>query len=145
MQNTDAVLDELKRRGHRMTPQRRAIVAEIMAMAGHISPQDIVQRLEDRLPGVNDSTVYRTLDLLEEIGVLSHTHFGTSSGYHHAERLDHTHLVCNRCGRTRQIHIEALASVRDELEEKTGFLADFTHQAISGLCSNCREQLRPSD
>ena len=92
------VLDLLRSRGFRMTPQRRAIVAEIMAADGHISPSAVAQRVEARVPGVNPSTVYRTLDLLEEVGVLSHTHLEGGAEYHLRSDSQHVHLVCSRCG-----------------------------------------------
>jgi Fur family ferric uptake transcriptional regulator len=138
MQETTDVLSELRLRGHRMTPQRRAIVAEIMATRGHISPSDVVQRVKHRLPGVNDSTVYRTLDLLEEIGVLSHAHLGSGPAYHHAGRDDHVHLVCRVCGRTEQLPVDEIRSLQATVDRLTGFLPDFTHFAIAGTCSSCR-------
>jgi Fur family transcriptional regulator, ferric uptake regulator len=141
--DTDQILDELKQRGHRMTPQRRAIVSEVMGTRGHISPQALVQRVKDRLPGVNDSTVYRTLDLLEDMGVLSHAHLASGAAYHHARHHDHVHLICERCGRTDQLPVAATEPVQKIVSEKTGFLPDFTHFAISGLCARCRDELEP--
>ena len=70
----DSVLELLRSRGLRMTPQRRAIVSEIMAAEGHISPTAIARRVQKRVPGVNPSTVYRTLGVLEDLGVLAHAH-----------------------------------------------------------------------
>ncbi|MGH2734238.1 MAG: Fur family transcriptional regulator, partial [Actinomycetota bacterium] len=89
--DANTVLDALRDRGHRMTPQRRAIVVEIMNSTGHISPQDLALRVQERIPGVNASTVYRTLELLEEAGVLSHSHRERGADYHHAEDHDHAH------------------------------------------------------
>jgi Fur family transcriptional regulator, ferric uptake regulator len=138
-ESTADVLEGLKRRGYRMTPQRRAIVSEIMNTRGHISPQDLVQRVKERLPGVNDSTVYRTLDLLEEMGFLSHAHLGAGPAYHHADHNDHVHLICERCGRTDQLSVSDAAPLHRAMASITGFHADFTHFAISGLCARCAE------
>src|SRR5207245_1280137 len=88
----------LKSRGLRMTPQRRAIVAEIMAAKGHISPTTVARRVRERVPGVNPSTVYRTLDLLEDLGVLSHAHLESGPEYHRRSESQHVHLSCSRCG-----------------------------------------------
>jgi Fur family ferric uptake transcriptional regulator len=134
---TADVLEALKHRGYRMTPQRRAIVSEIMGTEGHIAPQDLVQRVKERLPGVNDSTVYRTLDLLEEMGFLSHAHLGAGSAYHHAGHSDHAHLICERCGRTDQLAVAETAPLQRAVAEISGFQADFSHFAISGLCARC--------
>jgi Fur family ferric uptake transcriptional regulator len=135
--STRRVLEALKLRGYRMTPQRRAIVSEIMATRGHIAPQELVQRVKDRLPGVNDSTVYRTLDLLEEMGFLSHAHLGAGPAYHHAEHNDHVHLICERCGKTDQLSVADTAPLNRALAKITEFQPDFTHFAISGLCARC--------
>src|SRR5205809_1207906 len=98
MQTTDSVLDLLRSRGLRMTPQRRAIVSEIMAAEGHISPAAVARRVRERVPDVNPSTVYRTLDLLEEIGVLSHAHLETGPEYHRSSDGQPVHLTCAECG-----------------------------------------------
>jgi len=134
----DLVLSTLKERGYRMTPQRRAIVFEIMQTEGHIAPHELVQKVKDRLPGVNDSTVYRTLDLLEEMGFLSHAHLGRAPSYHHAGAGDHVHLICARCGVSQGIPEEESAAMKEYVTEKTGFTPDFTHFAVSGLCAKCR-------
>jgi Fur family ferric uptake transcriptional regulator len=135
---TEEILDALRERGYRMTPQRRAIVAEIMETSGHISPQEVAARVKSRLPGVNDSTVYRTLDLLEEIGFLSHAHLGTGSAYHRAGEHDHIHLVCERCGADDALSVEEADPLRRLITAHNGFLPDFTHFAISGLCRSCQ-------
>src|SRR6266550_8271503 len=96
----ESLLDLLKSRGLRMTPQRRAIGAEVMGARGHISPTAVARRVRERVPGVNPSTVYRTLDLLEELGVLSHAHLETGAEYHKASESQHVHLSCSRCGAT---------------------------------------------
>lgn len=134
----DLVLGTLKKRGYRMTPQRRAIVSEIMQTEGHIAPHELVQKVKDRLPGVNDSTVYRTLDLLEEMGFLSHAHLGRAPSYHHAGAGDHIHLICARCGASQGIPRSEVATLEEYVTERTGFTPDFTHFAISGLCEKCR-------
>src|ERR687892_2714921 len=134
----EVVLGALKKRGYRMTPQRRAIVSEIVQTEGHIAPHELVQKVKDRLPGVNDSTVYRTLDLLEELGFLSHAHLGRAPSYHHAGAGDHIHLICARCGARQGIQESASAAMKEFVAQRTGFDPDFTHFAISGLCAKCR-------
>src|SRR3954463_6741590 len=78
------VLDLLRSKGLRMTPQRRAIVSEVMRTKGHISPAAIARTIEADMPGVNPSTVYRTLSMLEEVGVLQHSHVESGAEYHKA-------------------------------------------------------------
>ena len=134
----DSVLDLLRSHGLRMTPQRRAIVAEIMAANGHISPTAVARRVQDRVPGVNPSTVYRTLDLLEEVGVLSHTHLESGAEYHRRAEGQHIHLICSRCGSDDSLSLGEARRLRDLLGEHHGFAPDLTHFAISGLCRRCQ-------
>jgi Fur family transcriptional regulator, ferric uptake regulator len=134
----EAVLDLLRSRGLRMTPQRRAIVAEIMASQGHISPSQVARRVRERVPGVNPSTVYRTLDLLEELEVLSHAHLESGPEYHRRAEGQHVHLTCSSCGVTDTLSMRDAASLKRLIGRHRGFEADFTHFAISGLCERCR-------
>jgi len=115
--NTD-VISALRERGLRMTPQRRAIVAEIMRTQGHISPTALARKVQGDMPGVNASTIYRTLSLLEEMGVLAHAHLETGAEYHRAEEAD------------ALVHL---------IERHHGFEPDLTHFAIGGLCADCRK------
>jgi len=133
----EVVLEMLRERGLRMTPQRRAIVAEIMATDGHISPTDVARRVRERVPGVNPSTVYRTLDLLEEVGVLSHSHLESGAEYHRRADGAHIHLVCEKCGGHESLSVEEAESLRRLIQRHHGFRPDFTHFAISGLCAGC--------
>ncbi len=123
-----------------MTAQRRAIVLEIMRTRGHIAPADIAGRVQAKDPGVNASTVYRTVELLEEVGVLTHAHVERGPEYHHAGEHNHVHLVCSNCGAERSLPVETLEKARDDFVAATGFLPDFTHYAVWGLCEECRSQ-----
>jgi Fur family ferric uptake transcriptional regulator len=120
-----------------MTPQRRAIVVEIMRTQGHISPTALVRKVQDEMPGVNASTVYRTLSLLEEVGVLAHAHLEGGAEYHRAEEAGHVHLTCSRCGTEDDLSLSEAAALSELIERHHGFQPDLTHFAISGLCADC--------
>lgn len=137
---TEDVLDLLRRRGLRMTPQRRAIVAEVMRTTGHISPPEIARRAQAAIPGVNASTVYRTLTLLEDVGVLSHAHLEGGAEYHRAEEAEHVHLTCSRCGAEDDLSLTEARALARLIQRHHGFLPDLTHFAISGLCSDCQRR-----
>src|SRR5918999_1298536 len=140
---TDQVLEALRRGGFRMTPQRLAIVAEVMAARGHISPPAVARRVQARLPGVNPSTVYRTLGLLEELGVLAHAHLERGPEYHLAEDAEHVHLSCSRCGRQDDLSVGEAHRLQRAIAEHQGFRADLTHFAISALCRACQRSGAP--
>jgi Fur family ferric uptake transcriptional regulator len=135
------VMDELRTRGLRMTPQRRAIVSEVMRTVGHISPTAIARKVQGEMPGVNASTVYRTLTLLEEVGVLSHSHLETGAEYHRAEEAEHVHLTCGRCGRDDALSLAEAKTLQQLIRTHHGFEADLTHFAITGLCVDCAAAL----
>lgn len=120
-----------------MTPQRRAIVAEVLRAQGHISPTAIARKVQGEMPGVNASTVYRTLTLLEEIGVLQHSHVETGAEYHRTEEAEHVHLTCSACGRDDALSLEEAGAMRALIKRHGGFQADLTHFAITGLCADC--------
>jgi len=131
-------IEVLRDRGLRMTPQRRAIVAEIMRTRGHISPTALARKVQREMPGVNASTVYRTLALLEEIGILSHAHLEGGAEYHRAEEAGHVHLTCSNCGAEDDLSLEEAEALSHLIERHREFLPDLTHFAISGLCAECR-------
>jgi Fur family transcriptional regulator, ferric uptake regulator len=135
---TDTVLDLLRSRGLRMTPQRRAIVAEVMAAEGHISPAVVARRVQERVPGVNPSTVYRTLDVLEDLGVLSHAHLESGPEYHRSTDGQHVHLTCSRCGAQDSLSLREAERLKELIAKHHGFSPDLTHFAISGLCAECQ-------
>jgi Fur family ferric uptake transcriptional regulator len=131
------VMDLLRTRGLRMTPQRRAIVSEVMRTHGHISPAEVARRVQSEMPGVNASTVYRTLTLLEEVGVLQHSHVETGAEYHRTEDAQHVHLTCQRCGRDDALSMAEAKKLGDLIHRHHGFEPDLTHFAITGICSDC--------
>ena len=134
----DHVLDTLRDRGLRMTPQRQAIVREIMSTSGHISPSDVARRVRERVPGVNPSTIYRTLDLLEGLGILSHAHLESGAEYHHRAEAQHVHLICSNCGVDYALSIAEAERLKSVISRHSGFRPDLTHFAISGLCVACQ-------
>jgi Fur family transcriptional regulator, ferric uptake regulator len=140
--STDDPLDLLKQRGLRMTPQRRAIVTEVMDAKGHISPTAVARRVRERVPGVNPSTVYRTMDLLEKLGVLSHAHLESGPEYHRKSESNHVHLTCSRCGSQDSLSVDEAKRLKRLIVEHHGFVPDFTHFAISGLCARCARSAR---
>jgi Fur family transcriptional regulator, ferric uptake regulator len=138
MDQVEAVVAFLRDRGLRITPQREAILSEVMDAEGHITPQAVTRRVQRRMPAVNPSTVYRTLELLEQQGVLRHSHAERGAEYHRAGEGDHVHLTCSGCGAEEDLSLEEAGSLKRLIEQHGGFAPDLTHFAISGLCADCR-------
>ncbi|HEV8653075.1 MAG TPA: Fur family transcriptional regulator [Actinomycetes bacterium] len=135
---TASAVGLLRDQGMRMTPQRLAIVDEIMTTAGYVIPTNVIERVQARVPGVSPSTVYRTLERLESTGVLAHVHLESGLGYHRLDEVPHAHLTCARCGSDLELSRPALRSLERLVERQHGFRPDFTHYAISGRCAACR-------
>ena len=132
------VVAQLRRRGYRITPQRQAIIDEVMRTEGHITPQAVARRVQKRMPAVNPSTIYRTLELLEREGVVKHSHLERGAEYHRAGESEHVHLTCSRCGAEDDLSMAEAESLRRVVQKHRGFLPDLTHFAISGLCAACQ-------
>lgn len=134
---------DLRARGYRLTPQRQ-LVLEAVASLGHATPDDIVTAVRRTATGVNISTVYRTLELLEELGLVTHTHLGHGPPtYHAATDDDHVHLVCRVCGTVSETAPGLVDGVVAELLETEGFRADVGHLAIFGTCRGCVTHAAP--
>src|SRR5919109_984215 len=132
------LVQSLKERGHRLTPQRQLILEAIESARGHISAESVHARVAAQFPQVNISTVYRTLELLQELGLVTHTHFDDGiAQYHLTSEAAHQHMVCRRCGAEREIDVAVLDPLDRYLREKYGFQADLAHFAIVGLCADC--------
>ena len=130
--------DQLRARGYRVTPQRQ-LVLEAVTKLEHATPEDICAQVQRTARGVNISTVYRTLELLEQLGLVTHSHLGHGApSYHLAAEEEHVHLVCQDCGRIVQVGPAAVAALVDALETEQDFETDVRHLTVFGLCGNCR-------
>jgi len=132
--------EQLRARGYRVTPQRQ-LVLEAVARLGHATPEEIGTQVQQTARGVNISTIYRTLELLEQIGLVTHTHLDVKHGaptYHLATDADHVHLVCRDCGRVTEIGPDAIRPLITVLDERHGFETDVGHLTVFGRCQDCR-------
>lgn len=127
----------LRARGYRLTPQRELVLQAVDEL-DHATPDDILTEIRRTASGINISTVYRTLELLEELGLVSHAHLGHGSPtYHLASRHHHMHLVCRDCGRVTEIDVTEAEPLVNRLRERHGFDTDVKHFALYGRCADC--------
>jgi Fur family ferric uptake transcriptional regulator len=133
----DAVL---RARGLRATPQRRFVVGALQRL-GHGTPEQVWEQVQQVAPSMSASTVYRALELLEELGVVAHTHLGHGAPtYHLATHADHLHLVCRRCGSVQSADVSKARQLADEITARFGFVADLGHLSLDGVCAACATQ-----
>jgi len=128
----------LKEKGLKLTPQRRLILDIIHDSGGHLTAEEILEYVHTRVTGVNKSTVYRTLELLEELGCVFKSELGDRFIYHHAEEGHHHHLVCRICEKSIDCDEDLFLPVERAVNENYSFRADLKHVVISGLCADCR-------
>jgi Fur family ferric uptake transcriptional regulator len=129
----------LRSRGYRLTPQRELVLQAVKHLT-HGTPDEVLTEVQRTASGVNISTVYRTLELLEELGLVTHTHLGHGAPTYHAVSDDagHLHLVCRDCGRVIETPVEVADSMVEVLSQRYGFETDVTHVALFGRCADCR-------
>ena len=123
----------LKAKGYKLTPQRKVILDILHHTDAHITADDIYLQVKKRIPGVNRSTVYRTLELLESLELVVKSELGSSHVYHHAEEGHHHHLVCRNCGRVVDCDEDILIPLESKLAKEYGFTADLHHHVIQGV------------
>jgi Fur family transcriptional regulator, ferric uptake regulator len=134
----------LRDRDYRVTPQRALVLAAVNEL-GHATPEEILVRVQAESPRINLSTIYRTLEVLEDVGLVTHAHLGHGSATYHSVDDDlHIHLVCRTCDGVASIPAELARPFQDTLQREHGFATDLGHMAVHGLCRTCREA-RDSD
>jgi Fur family ferric uptake transcriptional regulator len=130
----------LRERGYRLTPQRELVLDAVQEL-GHATPEQVLAHVRRTSRSVNLSTVYRTLDVLQELGLVSHAHLDHGAPtYHSTSAPQHVHLVCGGCGTV----VEAQPAIADEIvaaaRAQHGFAVDVAHLAVSGRCRDCDSQ-----
>ncbi len=138
-QSRDAV-HRLSELGYRLTPQRMMILSAIEGSESHISAEEIYAQVVAKYSHVNISTVYRTLELLKRLGLVTETDLGEGRvRYHPADKGHHHHLVCEECGAIIDLDESTLFPLKDALLRNYKFVADLRHLAIFGRCTNCQK------
>lgn len=122
-----------------MTPQREVVVRALFASKGkHLTAEEVHARVRRSMSRVNLATVYRTLQMLESLGLVEHAHLGHEAATWTPAREGHHHLVCSQCGEVQQVPPAALEPFGRAVAAKTGFELDLNHFAMTGLCKDCR-------
>jgi Fur family ferric uptake transcriptional regulator len=138
--NVAEVRDHLRRRGLRWTPQRRLILEVLDRTAGHVTGAELIERCRSLDPETTPSTVYRTLRVLEELGLVRHAHGADGrEEFHVRPGGDHGHLYCGTCGTTWEIDTAEAAATVSSFRRRRGFEVDLTHLTVVGTCADCRK------
>jgi Fur family transcriptional regulator, ferric uptake regulator len=135
---TEASLQtNLHRSGRRLTPQRALIYDALCAMHGHVSADAVYQQVRKVHPSITRATVYRTLAVLRDEGLINGTDLGQGIVQFEVRGDEHHHLICQRCGAIQEIGSSAFQQLRDSLKKQHGFAARIEHFAVFGVCRAC--------
>lgn len=138
MTDSERISSLLREKGYRLTPQRLAILEILLDAGTHLSPQQVFQAAEKKMPGLTEPTIYRTLSLLSDEGVLMATHSASGNQVYEVATNLHHHLVCRECGQSIEIEHDALDDLYGTLKKQTGYMLDDRHVTLFGLCPNCQ-------
>ena len=131
--------EALRSSGKRMTVQRRLVLDAVEKARHHVTADEVAKRVRAKYPQIDPSTVYRNLEALEELGLVTHTHLDDRvTRWHRADSHAHGHLVCRACGRETEIGPAILTAMAGRLRDAYRFEADLAHSAVVGICRQCR-------
>ncbi len=132
----------LREAGLRSTGQRRAVLAALDRLR-HAAVDELAEEVQRSLPEVSLSTVYRTLETLDEVGLVTHAHLHHGSPtYHSVDDEPHIHLVCSDCGAVGQQPVDVAVGLAEAVRARVGFRADLRHLTLHGRCAACAEAAR---
>ena len=134
------IIQTLKESGHRPTPQRMLILSALRHAPGHVTAGEVLEQVKETYSFIDLSTVYRTLDMLKQMRLVSETHMtGDQHFYEWIDQVRHHHLVCQTCDGVELLGEEVLHPLGKSILETHGFEADLDHLAVFGYCKRCRE------
>lgn len=136
--DTSNYADRIRALGFRLTPQRQMILDAICELGGHVTPEDVYERVRAKSPAVNRATVYRNLDFLCEVRLVVAAHIGRQTVYEIAGERPHHHLICRNCDAVIQLDGEAVAAFFEQVKRRQRFAVDMDHLTLFGLCPQCR-------
>ncbi|WP_028650247.1 Fur family transcriptional regulator [Nocardioides halotolerans] len=129
--------EKLRGRGYRLTPQRELILDAVDTL-GHATPDEVLAEVRKRSSALNISTVYRTLEVLEGLGLVRHAHLSDRAPTYHSVRdHEHFHLVCRNCHEVVSVDPDVLSPLLERLRADHAFTADVGHLTVFGTCGSC--------
>lgn len=136
---TEKFIAMLRARGMRLTPQREMVLAALHDLTDHETADEIYRRVQARSTAVDLSTVYRTLELLQQMGMLAVAEAADGQRRYALTGLhsDHVHLVCRRCGQEIEADAEAFHALAAAIQQRYGFRLDLAHRSLGGTCRIC--------
>ena len=139
----DHLRDVFRTAGRRMTSQRRLILAALRSSDGHLDAEALHDRVKLHDPDVSLATVYRTLSVLKEMGLVEEHRLGEEHGHYElVQDSPHYHFTCLGCGRVIEFDTPLVGQIEQELREREGVYVTHAHLLISGYCARCQNSSR---
>jgi Fe2+ or Zn2+ uptake regulation protein len=133
----DRLVAMIREQGERVTTARRALITALVQARGHVTAEDLAALVQKEQPDVHLSTIYRSLDALERMGVVDHVHLGHGRAVYHLADEPHQHLVCEVCGTVIEVPDATFAELESTLRRRYGFTIRPNHFAVLGRCRAC--------
>lgn len=138
MSCTQNISEQIRSRGFRLTPQRLIILQVLQHSGEHLSPTEVFEHAKTNLPGLTETTVYRTLEFLVENGFALSAHMGSGKLVYQVGGNDHHHVICQKCGAESEVSHTQVANLYQNIEQLTGYQLTTSHLSFFGLCPACR-------
>ena len=139
----EEICKELKSKEYKLTPQRMEILKVFMENSdGHVSTEELYSLVKKKNADIGLATVYRTLDLLAELGILMKMDFGDGKARFELSDREvhhHHHLICLNCGKVEEFDLDLLEAVEENIENSTGFEIVDHRLKFYGYCGECKE------
>ncbi|MCD6425419.1 MAG: transcriptional repressor [Anaerolineales bacterium] len=143
MTHCHTILEALRQRGYRITPQREMIIQAVSHSPVHITAEEVAEQLRVHTQAISIATVYRTLDMLWQEGFALRNDLGEGRiVYSTVLHGPHIHLVCRKCNKVIDADVEILNSLSQDLQSIYNFQSDLDHFSIFGVCSDCQNKGR---
>jgi Fur family ferric uptake transcriptional regulator len=146
-EETEKLKEQLKNQGYKLTPQRRAVLDVLLENEGkHLSTEEVYDLVKGDCPEIGLATVYRTLQLLEKMGVACRMNFDDGCNryelVHKDEDHQHHHLICVSCGSVQEVEDDLLEALEGKVEDKYNFKIENHSVKFFGYCENCRSNVK---
>jgi Fe2+ or Zn2+ uptake regulation protein len=139
MSCTESISQNIRSRGFRLTPQRLTILQVLHHAGGHLTPIEVYEIASQTMPGLTETTVYRTLEFLAENGFALAAHIGSGKLVYEVAGHDHHHVICRGCGHEMEVSHQQLEDLYRQIEQSTGFRLTTSHLTFFGLCPDCQK------
>ncbi len=138
MSGHESAIDRLRTRGYRMTPQRLSVLDIVASRSGHVGADEVWNRVKMQHPYVDLATVYRTLQLLKRVGVVTEVVIGNKLHFELTDQHNrHHHMVCSHCDAVQTLSPAYLDELSQRLRLEFGFTPDLENFTIGGTCDKC--------